>query len=73
MIFYSVLSAVAEKLSVEFDLGNLIWVDSIEFILKSPRFGMEVKGNLRLVLLIESPIEFKARNIFVSANALARV
>ena len=31
------------------------------------------KGGLRIALLVESPPEFKARNIFVSENCLERV
>lgn len=67
------LAGMAEKLCNDYNLGCPAWVYLPQYYLKEPVFWMEAKGNLRLVLLVESPIEFRLRNIFTSANSLTRV
>lgn len=67
------LAGMAEKLCNDYNLGCPAWVYRPQYYLKEPVFWMEAKGNLRLVLLVESPIEFRLRNIFISANSLTRV
>ena len=49
------------------------WVKDNEHILKKPFFPSGLKGPIRAVMLIESPIEFKVRNIYVTADVLKRV
>ncbi|NTZ20783.1 hypothetical protein EXW96_25680 [Paenibacillus sp. JMULE4] len=67
------LAGMAEKLCNDYNLECPAWVYRPQYYLKEPVFWMEAKGNLRLVLLVESPIEFRLRNIFTSANSLTRV
>jgi hypothetical protein len=65
------LAAVAEHLALRF--GRLIpkWVDAPDRFLAKPFFagGLE---SLKAILLAESPLAFRRRQIFVSANALSR-
>ncbi len=57
-------------------LGNHIpipeWVHQKKYFLKNPFFagGLE---SLKAFLLVESPLSFRRRNIFVSENVLVRV
>ena len=59
-------------------LSNLIlektpkWVFKKEYLLKEPYFPSELKGDIRAVMCIESPIEYRSKNIFVLANVLSR-
>ena len=47
------------------------WVNQPSRVLQKPWFAAK-SHNLRMVLLQESPSEFRLRNLFVSANALSR-
>ncbi len=47
------------------------WATEGRRMLEQPFFAAETHG-LRMILLQESPPEFRCRNIFVSANALHR-
>ena len=49
------------------------WVKEEKHILKEPFFPSGVKGPIKAVMLIESPIEFKIRNIYVTSDVLSRV
>ena len=50
------------------------WMSNKKFILDDPYFPHGITdGRLRLLLMIESPPEFKSRNIFISANGCNRV
>lgn len=51
------------------------WIISNKYnILSSPYFPSGIKtGMYRLWTMIETPVEFKVRNIFVSENAMIRV
>jgi hypothetical protein len=42
---------------------------SSKYNLQSPWFPEIAKGDLRIILIRESPNEYRFRNIFVSANA----
>jgi hypothetical protein len=65
------LGAVAEHLARRFELTIPEWVDEPERFLAKPFFagGLE---DLKAILLVESPLAFRRRQIFVSANALSR-
>jgi hypothetical protein len=65
------LAAVAEHLALRFKLPVPGWVDDPDRFLKRPFFagGLE---SLKATLLVESPLAFRRRQIFVSANALSR-
>jgi hypothetical protein len=64
------LAAMAEKLSVENKLPVPDWTRKQKYFLREPRFYGGDK--LKATLIIESPVSFRRRNIFVSANALLR-
>lgn len=66
------LAATAEELAREFALPVPDWTDAVERRLRRPWFASPLAA-LRAVLLLESPAGFRARNLFVSANALSRV
>ncbi len=65
------LAAVAETLCREVSLPPPAWTETSRCYLHRPWFagGMET---LKAILLVESPVAFRRRNLFVSANALAR-
>lgn len=65
------LAAVAEHLALRFGLEVPRWTDDSGRFLAEPFFagGLET---LKAVLLVESPLAFRRRQIFVSANALSR-
>lgn len=65
-------AAVAETLSMEAGIPPPAWTRDPRTFLKYPWFagGME---SLKAILLAESPVPFRRRNLFVSANALSRV
>lgn len=66
------LAAVAETLCREVSLPVPLWTESRQYFLHRPWFagGLET---LKALLLTESPVPFRRRNLFVSANALSRV
>lgn len=49
------------------------WFFKDRYFLKKPLFALNAKGMLRVILLKESPKEYRIRNIFVSANVMDRV
>ena len=49
------------------------WIRDTKYILAAPFFPSALKGEIRAVMLIESPVEFKVRNIYVMADVLKRV
>ena len=66
------LAASAAELSRAQRFTAPIWVDDEARKLHRPWFASSL-ASLRAVLLLESPPAFRARNLFVSANALTRV
>jgi len=64
------LAAVAEHLAHEIGCEAPAWAGQETRVLSSPWFAAK-SGDLRAVLLVESPAAFRARNLFVSANALS--
>jgi hypothetical protein len=65
------LAAVAEHLALKYGLATPPWVEHPQRFLEKPFFagGLE---SLKAILLVESPLAFRRRLIFVSANALSR-
>lgn len=66
------LAATAEELARRHALPPPGWTGGDERQLHRPWFASPL-GALRAVLLVESPPAFRARNLFVSENALSRV
>lgn len=48
------------------------WIEKKEYCLDKPYFWIRTEGKMKLYLLMESPLEFKIRNLFVSSNVLER-
>jgi hypothetical protein len=67
----SYLAAVAEELARKYGLPNPGWIFDEDRKLATPWFASPLRS-LRAVLFEESPIGFRSRNLFVSANALSR-
>jgi hypothetical protein len=65
------LAATAEWLAWKFDLPLPRWACREKRSLRRPWFASSL-ASLRAVLLLESPAPFRARNLFVSENALSR-
>lgn len=65
------LAAVAEELSRRFSLPLPAWTSGAERSLHRPWFAVSL-GSMRAALILESPPGFRARNLFVSENALSR-
>jgi hypothetical protein len=65
------LAATAEELARRFSLPLPTWTAGEERRLHQPYFATSL-ASLRAVLLLESPPAFRARNLFVSENALSR-
>jgi len=66
------LAATAEELARQYNLTLPAWTLAEERKLHRPWFASPLAA-LRAVLLLESPAGFRARNLFVSQNALSRV
>ncbi|MNP12084.1 hypothetical protein D3C76_1043030 [compost metagenome] len=66
------LAAMTHKLCNDYQLECPTWVHRKQYTLSEPHFWLNATGNLRRVLLEESPTEFKIRNLFVTANTLSR-
>lgn len=66
------LGAAAEELARAYSLRLPLWTEAPERQLRRPWFASPLAA-LRAVLLLESPAGFRARNLFVSENALSRV
>lgn len=65
------LAAVAEHLAYTHGFQIPAWVGKDNRKLRRPWFASQLAG-LRAVLILESPPAFRARNLFVSENALSR-
>jgi len=66
------IAATAEELARRFNLPAPAWTMGEERYLHQPWFATQLAA-VRTVLLLESPPAFRARNLFVSENALSRV
>jgi hypothetical protein len=65
------LAALAEHLAGQYRLSAPVWCCNPERALKEPAFAFKTPEG-RMFLLVESPTAFRARNIFISADALTR-
>ncbi len=65
------LAATAEQLAYTHGFPIPTWVRSENRKLHRPWFASQLAG-LRALLILESPPAFRARNLFVSENALSR-
>ncbi len=65
------LAATAEHLACRYGFAVPAWVVAEERKLQRPWFASQL-ASLRAVLLLESPVAFRSRNIFISENALSR-
>jgi len=66
------VSASVDYLSNSIEAVTPAWTKKKEAKLEEPFFPSNLKGEIRAVMLIESPIEFKTRNIYVLGNVLSR-
>jgi hypothetical protein len=66
------LAATAEELARQYLFPSPRWTAGEARVLHRPWFATPLAA-VRAVLLLESPPSFRARNLFVSANALSRV
>ena len=64
-------AAIAECLARQYGLTMPVWMFGPARYLHRPVFGTE-SAAMRATLLLESPPEFRSRNIFVTANVLER-
>ena len=65
-------AAMVETLCREARLNPPEWTESPRCYLHRPWFAGAMEG-LKAILLAESPVAFRRRNLFVSSDALARV
>ena len=68
------LAASVHKLANTYGIEPPEWVfDERCYLRDKPFFGCNATGNLRLLFMYKSPMEFKHRNLFVDENVLVRV
>lgn len=65
------LAATAEELARRFHLPPAPWIFDANRKLRRPWFASSLQS-LRGILIVESPVGFRSRNLFVSENALSR-
>src|SRR5690348_11194645 len=65
------LAATADELSRAYRLPRPAWTSTEPRKLHRPWFASQL-ASLRAVLILESPVGFRERNLFVSENALSR-
>lgn len=66
------IAAAVHKLCRENGLESPSWIFNSRYFLNEPYFSNDPPDALRLIYLVESPPEFKMRNIFTSENTLSR-
>jgi hypothetical protein len=70
---YVYAAAAVHKLANDHNLPVPEWVFDEYYFLEEPYFSINARGKLRLLLLYQSPPEFKFRNFFEMENTLSRV
>ena len=71
-IEYVNTTTTVHKLANDTSIPVPLWVSKEKYYAKEPYFPVH-HSDLKLIYMYESPTELKHRNMFVSANALARV
>jgi hypothetical protein len=67
----ALLASTVEKLCDELKLETPAWIQEIPPC-KEPFFVSGIE-NLKAISIVQSPLKFKARNVFVTGNFLVRV
>lgn len=67
----SFLAATVHKLAMDYELEVPTWCVDRSLVLKEPMFST-TNDKLRLLCLVESPVQFKLKNIFTVENVLSR-
>jgi hypothetical protein len=70
-VYDAYLAATAECLALQLGVPGPAWARQPDRALRRPWFASRL-ASLRALLIVESPAPFRARNLFVSANALSR-
>jgi len=66
-------AGVVEFLTREQNIKPPMWIFNKKYYLKNPWFPDNIKNRkYRIMLMIESPLEFKTRNIFIGENTFSR-
>jgi hypothetical protein len=65
-------AGVVEKLADEQNMTVPEWVFQEKYYLPEPVFLGGLKGEYRIYIMLETPLAFKIRNIFVGENILYR-
>lgn len=71
--FKALIASMVHKLCNDYNLTPPKWVFDPEFYLDDVYFSGNIEGKGRIRLLVESPPEFKLRNVYVSGRSLIRV
>ena len=70
--FQAFVAASVDYLAHTLNKITPTWAMKKEFELAEPLFPSGLIGDIKAVMLIESPIEYKVRNIYVLRNILSR-
>ncbi|MEN9406358.1 MAG: hypothetical protein RLZ12_642 [Bacillota bacterium] len=54
------LAGMVEKLCNDYQLTSPNWIYNKKYYLATPNFWLNATGKLRILLLVESPVEFKS-------------
>ena len=65
-------AGVVEELAKKHNISIPQWVYKKKYFLPEPVFLGEFKGEYRILILLETPLAFKMRNIFAGDNILDR-
>lgn len=66
------IAASVNKICDDYRVSNPKWVFKKEYFLKEPYFSLNTKSELRIYLLLESPVQFRMRDLYVFNNVLSR-
>jgi hypothetical protein len=66
-------AGIVEMLAQEQGIKSPKWVLKKKYFLSNPLFIGVLKGEAKIYSLVESPVFFKRRNIFLCANTFVRV
>lgn len=69
---YALMAGMVEYLCNRNNLKKPDWIFDASYTLKSPFFAAGAVDELRVVYLLESPVELRARNYFTAANTFDR-